>query len=138
MIFPVFLYGIYMAHCFEITKRPGAIPWAQLMLDVEKLFRNLPTREELLLLGIENNEEIILRGPLGDKKPICNTQRISFNGDLTKGMDFESFTLLSKKMSGSCHTGFKPYNFAVCAVLILAYNRLHGIINIQSDDDTDE
>ena len=72
MIFPVFLYGIYMAHCFEITKRPGAIPWAQLMLDVEKLFRNLPTREELLLLGIENNEEIILRGPLGDKKPICN------------------------------------------------------------------
>ena len=125
-------------HYFEITKKPDQVLWAQLMLDVEKLFKNLPTCEELKQLGVENDDKIILSGPMGDKKPICNTQRIAFNGDFLVGMGCESFTLLPKKMDDSCKTDRKPYDFVVGAVLILAYNRLHGIINIRSDGDTDE
>ncbi len=122
-------------HYFEITKRPGQVLWAQLMLDVQKLLNNLPTCEELEQLGVENDDKIILRGPMGDKKPVCNSQRISFNGDAAKGMDHESFTLLSKKMSDSCKTDRKPYDFAVCAVLILAYNYLPDIVLVTSDGD---
>ena len=73
MIFPVFFTGLIMyPHYFEITQRPDQVLWAQLMLDVEKLFKNLPTCEELEQLGVENDDKIILRGPMGDKKPICN------------------------------------------------------------------
>ena len=84
-------------HYFEITKRPGQVLWAQLMLDVQKLLNNLPTCEELEQLGVENDDRIILRGPMGDKKPVCNSQRISFNGNAAEEMDHETFTLLSKK-----------------------------------------
>jgi hypothetical protein len=122
-------------HYFGITKRPNQVLWAQLMLDVENLFRNLPTCEELEQLGVENDDKIILRGPMGDKKPICNMQRISFNGDSATGMDHESFTLLAKKMDDSCKTDRKPYDFSVCAVLILAYNYLPDIVLVTSDGD---
>ena len=109
--------------------------WAQLMLDVQKLLNNLPTCEELEQLGVENDNRIILRGPMGDKKPICNSQRISFNGDAAEEMYHESFTLLPKKMDDSCKTDRKPYDFIVCAVLILAYNHLRYIIRVGSDGD---
>jgi hypothetical protein len=122
-------------HYFDMTKRPDQVLWAQLMLDVEKLFSNLPTCEELEQLGVENDDKVFLRGPMGDKKPVCNSKRISFNGDAAKGMDHESFTLLSKKMSDSCKTDRKPYDFAVCAVLILAYNYLPDIVLVTSDGD---
>jgi len=49
--------------------------------------------------------------------------------------DHESFTLLSKKMSDSCKTARKPYDFAVCGVLILAYNYLPDIVLVTSDGD---
>jgi hypothetical protein len=136
MIFLVFITGLIMyTHYFEITKRPGQVLWAQLMLDVQKLLNNLPTCEELEQLGVENNDRIILRGPMGDKKPVCNSQRISFNGDAAKGMYHESFTLLPKKMVDSCKTDRKPYDFIVCAVLILAYNHLRYIVRVGSDGD---
>ena len=41
-------------------------------------------------------------------------------------------------MDDSCKTTHKPYDFAVCAVLILAYNRLPDIVRVTSDDDTDD
>jgi hypothetical protein len=122
-------------HYFEITKRPGQVLWAQLMLDVQKLLNNLPACEELEQLGVENDDRIILRGPMGDKKPVCNSQRISFNGDAAEEMYHESFTLLPKKMDDSCKTDRKPYDFIVCAVLILAYNHLRYIIRVGSDGD---
>ena len=83
-------------HYFDMTKRPDQVLWAQLMLDVEKLFSNLPTCEELEQLGVENDDKIILRGPMGDKKPICNTQRISFNGNAAEEMDHEKSNLSEK------------------------------------------
>ena len=125
-------------HYFEITKRPDQIQWTQLMLDVEKLFKNLPTCEELEQLGVENDDKIILRGPMGDKMPICNTQRISFNGDAASGYDCDSFTLLAKTMDGFCKTGRKPYDFVVCAVLIIAYNHLPNNMHITSGGDSDD
>jgi len=126
-----------MSYYFDITKRPGAIPWAQLMLDVQKFFRNLPTSDELSDMGYDVIHLPFLCGPMGDKKPICNTQRISFNGNAHEDSDYETFTLLSKKMDDNCNTARKPYDFAVCVVLILAYTHLPGIVHIKCDGNTD-
>ena len=125
-------------HYFEITKKPHQGFWAELMFDVEKLFMNLPTSEELSQLDYDVVHGRLLHGPMGDKKPICNTQRISFNGNAAEEMDHETFTLLPKKMDDYCKTARKPYDFAVCAVLIIAYNHLPDIVLVTSDGDTDD
>lgn len=122
-------------HTFEITKKPGQEQWAGLMLDVQKLFKTLPTCQELMNLGVDAVDEIVLRGPMGDKKSICNTRKISFNGDSINDLYCESFMLLPKRMSDFCKTDRKPYDFAVCAVLILAYNHLPDIVLVTSDGD---
>jgi hypothetical protein len=126
------------SHYFEITKRPDQVIWAQLMLDVEKFFRNLPASDELFDMGHDVIQLPLLCGPMGDKKPICNTQKISFNGNRQEDMAHESFTLLPKKMSDYCKTDRKPYDFAVCAVLIIAYYHLSDLLLVRSDGDTDE
>ena len=140
MIFPVIFKGLIMSysHYFEIVKRPNQEIWAQLMLDVQKFFRNLPTSGELSDMGYDVIHLPFLCGPMGDKKPICNTQRISFNGNEHEDMSYETFTLLPKKMDDYCKTGRKPYDFAVCAVLIIAYNHLPDLLLVRSDGDTDE
>jgi len=125
-------------HTFEITRKPDQEQWAGLMLDVQKLFKTLPTCHELINLGVDAVDEIVLRGPMGDKKSICNTRKISFNGDSINDLYCESFTLLPKKMSDSCKTNRKPYDFVVCAVLILAYTHIPDIVRIQSDGDEDD
>jgi hypothetical protein len=87
MIFPVFITGLIMyTHYFEMTKRPGQVLWAQLMLDVQKLLNNLPTCEELEQLGVENDDRIIFAWtPWVIKSLFCNSQRISFDGDAAEG-----------------------------------------------------
>ena len=125
-------------HTFEMTKKPDQGQWASLMLDVQTLFNTLPDVQMLSHLGFDAEDDIVLRGPLGDNKPICHSRKISFNGDASKGMAHETFTLLAKKMDDFCKTDRKPYDFAVCAVLILAFTHLPDCVRILSDGDEED
>lgn len=61
---------------------------------------------------------------------------ISFNGDKSLSMDFETFTLTQKGfqnvLTNSCETGDKPYDWFVITVLILVHNLCPGCYNITS------
>jgi hypothetical protein len=74
---------------------------------------------------------------MGDKKPICNSRKIAFNGDNLAGTACETFTLAPKVLSDFCKTSRQPYDFVVCASLVLAYLHIPYFV-LTSDGDTDD
>ena len=69
---------------------------------------------------------IVIRGGLGKGKPIINESQIWFNGDESKGMDHETFSI-EWNIDGNediddpfefCKTARKPYDLLVCVSLI--------------------
>ena len=124
-------------HKFQITKRPTQENWAHLIIDVQHLIENLPSYHELINLGAGVDKGIVLRGPMGDKKPICNSRQIAFNGDTSTDSACETFLLVPKVMSDSCKTNRQPYDFVVCASLVLGFLHIPYFV-LTSDVDTDD
>jgi len=124
-------------HKFQITRRPTQENWAHLMFDVEHLIKTLPSYHELINLGADVDKGIILRGPMGDKKPICNSRKIAFNGDSSTDSACETFLLVPKVMSESCKTARQPYDFVVCAALVLVFLHIPYFV-LTSDGDTND
>jgi len=124
-------------HTFQISRRPTQENWAHLILDVGHLFNTLPSYHDLINLGADVDKGIVLRGPMGDKKPICNSRRIAFNGDNSTDSACETFLLVPKVMSDSCKTARQPYDFVVCAALVLGFLHIPSFV-LTSDGDTDD
>ncbi|POZ50625.1 hypothetical protein [Methylovulum psychrotolerans] len=124
-------------HNFQITRRPTQENWAHLMFDVEHLIKTLPSYHELINLGSDVDKGIVLRGPMGDKKPICNSRKIAFNGDSLTDSACETFLLAPKVMADSCKTARQPYDFVVCASLVLGFLHIPDFV-LTSDGDTDD
>ena len=59
---------------------------------------------------------LTLAGPHGEGQPIAEFDRVEFNGQAPRE-DFESF-ILTPDHTDSCKTGRRPYDAAVCAVLL--------------------
>jgi hypothetical protein len=107
------------------------------MFDVEHLIKTLPSYHELINLGADVDKGIVLRGPMGDKKPICNSRKIAFNGDSSTDSACETFLLAPKVMADSCKTARQPYDFVVCASLVLGFLHIPDFV-LTSDGDTDD
>lgn len=125
------------SHYFELTQAPTHTRWARLTSDVRRVFHSLPNLAVLQALGVDVDQAIQLRGPLGHGKPLCNRKTIAFNGNKADDTDCETLLLTAKPRRDSCKTARKPYDFAVCAVLLLAEFHLPGFV-VDSDGDTDE
>lgn len=79
---------------------------------------------------------ITIRDGWGEKEPIVDVTRISFNGDASKGLDHESCVLDNEVGFNFCKTARKPYDYAVRTILREALTR--GYITDLSDDGINE
>lgn len=77
---------------------------------------------------------IVIRGGLGEDKPIINMERIWLNGDKSKGLDHETYHLMSEEnlAFNFCKTARKPYDLVVNALLRIA--KEYGYVENVSDD----
>lgn len=72
------------------------------------------------------------------KKPVANREMIRFNGKDREG--YETF-IITKKLNPQfnfCKTAYKPYDLAVCLVLLVAHKVAPGTLDIGSDGDWDK
>ena len=77
---------------------------------------------------------ITVRGGLGEGAPVINMEKIWLNGDGLKGLDHETYLLISEGKSGFdfCKTAHKPYDLVVNALLRIAQE--YGYVKNVSDD----
>lgn len=90
---------------------------------------------------------IVLRGGLGKGEPEISEWGIWLNGDGEKGLDHETFAFpmtpdmakRAKELHGGLwdftKTARKPYDLAVCAILLVLKHHLGNQIRIASDGD---
>ena len=120
--------------------------WDKFLEDVKKLIGNLPKHSKSA--GNEYYEEPLeLAGWDGDGKPEFSGDEIRFNGVNNNDMSHESFVIekifqsskgrLPPKENGMCSafckTARKPYDLAVCCVLLLARKNFGDEFVIFSD-----
>ena len=109
--------------------------WNKIVVDVKKIFANLP--EKTPKKGIPGDGDEILK--LDDQKgnpPIANEEEIFFNGAGFPDADHETF--MFKPDAGFrdfCKTARKPYDLAVQAVLLIAKYHAGSKMSFGSDGD---
>jgi len=94
--------------------------------------------------GYYDEQPCIIRGGLGQGKPIINESQVWFNGDEKTGMDHETFNVQWFPSGGSakdfCKTARKPYDILVC-VSLLAFKHAFdnpNVFSFSSDGDNKE
>ena len=89
----------------------------------KELKKNLPEKSNSGL-GYPD-KKILIRGGNGTGKPIFKDNIVSFNGDLKRDMDHETFYIEHGYDEWNfCKTARKPYDLLVCACLIAAHEIL--------------
>jgi hypothetical protein len=72
--------------------------------------------------GFYDDQPCIIRGGLGQGKPMINESQVWFNGDAKKGLDHETFGIRwfpsGGEVKGFCKTARKPYDLLVCVSLL--------------------
>ena len=87
--------------------------------------------------GYHGDDELVIKGGLGEDEPIFSDEMVWFNGDAEKGLDHETFALSHKDADWEfCKTARKPYDLLVCACLLAAHDILG--YEITSDGGLDE
>lgn len=93
---------------------------------------------------------IVLCGGLGEGEPEISEFGIVLNGDASQDLDHETFMFpmrpefadRAKKLHGNLwdftKTARKPYDLAVCAILLVLKHHLDNQIRISSDGDREE
>ena len=82
--------------------------------------------------------KINLRCGSGEMAPTFSDKLLSFNGDSENDESGESFILsYNDYRMGSCKTGGKPYDLAVCIVLLLFAHNFKEFFRYSSDADID-
>lgn len=78
--------------------------------------------------------DIVIRGGLGEGDPIIDMNRIWLNGDGSRGLDHETYSLISGEAPefDFCKTAQKPYDLVVNALLRIA--KEYGCVENVSDD----
>jgi hypothetical protein len=93
---------------------------------------------------IKRNELCIIRGGLGEGRPILNESEVWFNGDGKSQMSHETFGIKwfpsGGKDFGFCKTNRKPYDLLVC-VSLLAFKEFFNnpdVFTFSSDGDNSD
>lgn len=89
----------------------------KVLADAKKLYDNMPEHSESAG-GYYSEEPLKLFGGLGNGDPIFTEDEITFNGDESKDLDHETFSVYPKPFKDFCKTARKPYDLMACAVLI--------------------
>lgn len=129
------------SHVFETKRNVPVQQWVQITDAFKKVVLNLPEFSQTagsyypdvpIKLQYECDE---------DKAVVIDNDIIRFNGDGENG--HETFLLCRAKFSNEtfydfCKTNRKPYDFAVCAALILTDHYAPGCYRIVSDGTAEE
>ncbi len=94
--------------------------------------------------GYYDKRPCIIRGGLGEGKPMINESEVWFNGDAKTGTDHETFGIRwypsGGEERGFCKTARKPYDILVC-VSLLAFKHAFDnpvVFTFSSDGDNAE
>lgn len=94
--------------------------------------------------GFYDDKPCIIRGGLGEGKPMINESQIWFNGDEKTEMDHETFGIKWYPDGGTakdfCKTNRKPYDLLVCVSLLAMYEAFKGTgaFTFSSDGDNSD
>ncbi|MDP2953380.1 MAG: hypothetical protein Q8O76_08715 [Chloroflexota bacterium] len=122
-------YTHYWSHDEELDH----VALAHALVDVGKLVR------------VVQDRGVTLRGPGGTGEPALTEFGVAFNGDAKQGEDYESFSFpiqgeeaqRARPLHGGlwafCKTARRPYDLAVCAVLLVFKHHLGAEMRISSD-----
>lgn len=81
---------------------------------------------------------IVIAGPDGYRRPLLDDDGIAFNGDATSDLDYDIFALAPPGAppghgDAFCKTAYRPYDLAVCAVLLRCQLLLPDQFYLRSD-----
>lgn len=125
--------------------------WQELTRATRLAIANLPEKFETA--ECEYIERPVICGSEGEGEPLITGYKIWFNGDARYGLDHETMALdrlvedalyesngyTNRQADGSifnfCKTARKPYDFLVCAVLLMAQEIAPGCLVVSSDGD---
>lgn len=87
---------------------------------MDKALKIAPLQKALIQEVLDSNKDI-LKGWDGLGKPEFTDKVLSFNGDATKDADHETFKVVfgKKEEFAFCKTAAKPYDEAVCKILLV-------------------
>jgi hypothetical protein len=128
-------------HYFKHKKDIDLESWKNVCDGMELVLKNLPASSSTAG-GYYTDRPIILQFEDDDPKPVqIDGEVIRFNG--AGAMGHETFYVARRLRSGDspvqfCKTARKPYDFAVCAALILLNHYAPGCNDIESDGDPDD
>lgn len=107
-------------HYFEQVKPATDEQWKVFIKDAKKIIKHIQEKLKISLISNDENNVIV------------NNERINLNG----GNDLDHETFLLKKYNKGfnfCKTAQKPYDIAVCSLLLLAHHHIPGSYMIDSD-----
>jgi hypothetical protein len=114
-------------HYFKQNKPISDQQWQAFKKDAEIILDYIQNQLGIVLTSNDSNGIII------------NDNRVNMNGDKTYGLNHETFYLEKDyKDFNFCKTAHKPYDLAVCSLLLLAHEHMPGHYNIHSDGNLDE
>lgn len=96
------------------------------------------------IVATAQSEGIGIHGPNGAGEPIISATEISFNGDASECLDYETFGIYAEEhelhdhpLTGFTKTDRMPYDAAVVAVLIAAHLRTGAGASCDNGGDAD-
>lgn len=104
----------------------------------EQQWKAFQADAEVILKHVQDNFGIVLMTN-DDKTVLIDSERVNLNGDERQGLDHETFFLEKDyREFNFCKTARKPYDLAVCALLLLAHEHMKEHHDIGSDGSFEE
>lgn len=109
-------------HYFKQNKPVSDQQWDAFEKDAKVVLDHVQNRLGIVLKSDDSNGILL------------NNNRVNLNGDEARGLDHETFYLAKDYRDFNfCKTAQKPYDLAVCSLLLLANEHMHGHHEIGSD-----
>jgi len=137
----------------ELNKRieNHILAFKDISKEINHLLKNLP-KFSLSAGNYYAKDKIVIKGGLGKGKPTVTDNKIWLNGDNSKDLDHETFSLdlfeyspmyrgdydMEKGVFGFCKTARKPYDLVVCVSLLIMKEHLKEDFGFSSDGGVDD
>ena len=111
-------------HYFKQNKPVSDQQWTAFGKDAKVVLEHIQNKLGIVLVSNDSNVAII------------DSERVNLNGDDTCDLDHETFYLAKDyREFNFCKTARKPYDLAVCSLLLLAHEHMPVHHDIGSDGD---
>lgn len=113
-------------HYFKQEKPVNDQQWKSFQKDAEIMLKEIQSMGIVLMSNDENDV-------------LINNERVNLNGDESCGLDHETFYMdKDYRRFNFCKTARKPYDLAVCSLLLLANEHMPEHHDIGSDGDFED